>query len=141
MNLKDVLRLNAGVSWCGVPGCRMCKTPFKGLSRTERLLPGGVPRYIRVYDNGGETIDRYTVVFTGRYRHKTGGWSWHLGMSGAPFHPQGFVQRGSSPQRIDWPAYEHLGKKIKFANLPDDCQKLVRNDYLYLWDLPGGRED
>ena len=26
--------------------------------RAERLAPGGIPRYMRVYDNGGETIDR-----------------------------------------------------------------------------------
>lgn len=31
--------------------------------------------------------------------------------------------------------YSHLGKKIKFADLPEDCQKLVMKDYLYLWDF------
>ena len=30
--------------------------------RKENLLPQGTPRYVRCYDNGGETADRYTVV-------------------------------------------------------------------------------
>ena len=105
-------------------------------SRTECLLPGGVPRYIRCYDNGGESFDRYTVVFTGRYKHKTGGAFWYVGMSDNPFHPQGFGQHGeSTDNQIDWPTYGHLGKKIKFQDLPEDCQKLVQDNYRYLWDL------
>ena len=105
------------------------------MNRKERLLPGGVPRYIRCYDNGGETWDRYTVVFTGRYRQKTNGEFWYVGMSSNPFHPQGFGQHGGSPTQIDWPTYGHLGKKIKFENLPENCQKLVKSDYLDLWDI------
>lgn len=108
------------------------------LNRLERLLPDGKPRYVRVYDNGGETIDRYTVVFTGRYRHKTGGEFWHLGMNAAPFHPQGFGQHGSHDTQIDRPSYGHLGKKIRFDELPTDCQRCVRQTYDDLWDLKKG---
>ena len=112
--------------------------------RVNRLMPGGAPRYIRCYDNGnrpdGGTIDRYTVVYTGRYRHKTGGSQWYVGMSAAPFHPQGFGQHGEYPGHlgpaIDRPSYGHLGKKIKFQDLPEDCQKLVLQDYRDLWDIP-----
>jgi hypothetical protein len=103
--------------------------------RIPRLLPSGKPRYIRCYDNQGETADRFTVVFSGRYRHKTGGEFWYVGMSGAPFHPQGIGQHGSHHKQIDWPTYGHLGKKISFDQLPEDCQKLVLRDYKYLWDL------
>jgi hypothetical protein len=108
---------------------------MKKEDRRNKLLPNGVPRYVRCYDNGGETFDRYTVVFTGRYRHKTGGVFWHVGMSSNPFHPQGFGQHGESIDHIDRPTYGHLGKKIKFINLPEDCQKLVLSDYSDLWDL------
>lgn len=104
--------------------------------RKIRLLPDGIPKYVHCYDNGGKTIDRYTVVFTGRYTHKTGGEHWYVGMSGAPFHPQGFGQHGSSRDQIDYPTYGHLGKKIKFTDLPESCQKLVLNDYISLWDIP-----
>jgi hypothetical protein len=107
--------------------------------RRERLLPGGIPRYVRVYDNGGPdtekgTIDRYTVVFTGNYPGRAGICR-YLGMSGAPYHPQGFGQHGESATIIDWPVYGNLGRKIKFQDLPEDCQKLAMEDYLYYWGL------
>jgi hypothetical protein len=65
-------------------------------------MPNGIPRYVRCYDNGGETFDRFTVVFSGRYRHLTGGEFWHVGMSEHPFHPQGFGQHGGHTQQIDY---------------------------------------
>jgi len=106
--------------------------------RRERLLPGGVPRYIRVYDNGGKTCDRYTVVYTGRYQGYAPGSKYFLvaGMSGAPFHPQGFFQHSECSGIPDRPKYAHLGKKIKFQDLPADCQKAVLQDYTHLWDIP-----
>lgn len=110
----------------------------------EVLLPSGVPRWIRIYDNGGKTFDRFTVVFTGRYGHKTEGETWVVGMSTKPFHPQGFGQHGGYLNRIDvnkWgfaPAIgrsNYLGKRILFGDLPPDCQKLILSDYKELWDL------
>ena len=118
--------------------------------RVRRLLPNGEPRYIRCYDNGGETIDRYSVVFSGRYSHKTGGEHWALFMSGAPFHPQGVCQHSTGRDIFDAPsgwttqvgrkchACPSLGRRIRFADLPADCQRAAMQDYLYLWDLPGG---
>jgi len=104
-------------------------------TRSDRLLPNGKPRYIRCYDDGGASIDRYTVCFTGHYRQNTGGEFWNLGMNAYPFHPQGFGQHCNSEKRIDYPSYVHLGKKIKFDDLPEDCKKLVLQDYVYLWDI------
>jgi hypothetical protein len=113
--------------------------------RRERLLPGGTPRYVRCYDNGGETADRYTVVFTGRYGHKTNGETIYLEMSAHPFHPQGIGQHGSAPWRIDvtggrhgGPAmgqHCHLGLRVPFAALPADCKELVLRDYCELWEI------
>lgn len=113
----------------------LSKKDLKKAERRITLLPNGIPRYIRCYDNGGESADSYTVVFTGRYTQKTGNEFWYLGMSANPFHPQGIGSHGSSPRPIDTPSYKHLGKKIKFNDLPEDCQKLVIQDYLYLWDF------
>jgi len=109
----------------------------KQAERIKNLLPNGIPKHIRVYDNGGETADRFMVVFTGRYGHKTGKNTWILTMSAAPFSPQGVGIHSTMPynQRPDVPTYSHLGKKIKFTNLPEDCQKCVLQDYKYLWDL------
>ena len=106
------------------------------MDRTHQLMPEGIPRYIRCYDNSGASIDRYTVVFTGHYRQKTGGVFWYLAMNAKPFHPQGFGQHGENNVPIDRPTYAHLGKKIKFQDLPEDCQALVRQTYIYLWDIP-----
>lgn len=124
-------------------------------NRTERLLPKGCPRYVRCYDNGGETCDRYTVCFTGNYRkqftdpetrkhHGPREWFQYVGMSGAPFHPQGFGQHGESQRQIDVnksgfaPAIgrkNHLGRRIHFADLTEDCRKLVLSDYREIWKL------
>ncbi len=107
----------------------------KQTQRLEALKPSGVPRYVRCYDNGGETADRYTVVFTGRYTHKTGRQHLYIGMSSNPFHPQGVGQHGESSTQIDYPSYKHLGKKIKFQDLPEKCQECVLQTYDDLWDL------
>jgi hypothetical protein len=113
--------------------------------RIERLMPGGIPRYIRCYDNGGESFDQYTVVFTGNYNligkkkvrgHYYGRKSYfYVGMSEHPFSPSGFGQHGESDFIIDKPTYSHLGKKITFDKLPEDCKKLVISDYKDLWEL------
>ena len=117
-------------------------------ARTARLLPDNLhPRYLRCYDNGGESVDRYTIVFTGRYRHNTGGAQWYVASSGAPTHPQGCYQHGEfQPGRsgncgVDRPSYAHLGKRVQFADLPESVRNCVLSDYKYLWDLPGARRD
>lgn len=62
-------------------------------------------------------MDRYTVVYLDSPQGK---YFDCVGMSGSPFHPQGICQYG---QALDG---EHLGKRIRFAELPEDCQKVVR---------------
>ena len=92
------------------------------------------PRWIRCYDNGGETADRYTVVFT-RTGHKRGmrGRCFYLGMNAEPFHPQGIGQHGEAEGMIDRPSYGHLGKRIAFEALPEECKRCVRQTYAELW--------
>jgi len=72
---------------------------------------------VKVYDNRGATCDRYTVILNAQ--------SDYVGMSSKPFDPQGFGQHGEGclPGK-------HLGKRIKFEELPEDCKKLVRRDLL-----------
>ena len=88
---------------------------------------------IRIYDNGQDsnaTLDRYTVVYTKPATSHGERLSYgYLGMNAAPFDPQGFGQHGESwDQPIDKPQWRHLGRKIKFEDLPADCQKAVLND-------------
>jgi len=64
-----------------------------GSARYERLIPAGIPKWVRCYDNGGKSIDRYTVVFgkkTIGYEGYPGRSFMYLAMNSAPFHPQGF---------------------------------------------------
>jgi hypothetical protein len=117
--------------------------------RTAKFAPGGIPKYVRCYDNGGATFDRYTVVFTGRYRHLTSGEIIVLGMSARPFHPQGFglhstyrpgqLHEGPGDKASNWPPAigrkGNLGTRIPFEALPEDCKRLVRQDYADLWDI------
>jgi len=79
------------------------------------------PKNIRCYDNDGKTADRYTVIFLDHPENQPGCFS-ALGMDARPFHPQGFGQHTSAmPGR-------HLGRRIAFAKLPPDCQRLVDLD-------------
>ena len=90
---------------------------------------------IRCYDTGG-VADRYTVVYMREWRHQSSyGYGaesctrcygpklyQYIGMSGAPFHPQGIGQHGEA--RIG----RHLGKRIPFTTLPQDCKRAVLQD-------------
>lgn len=113
------------------------------MTRSETLMPGGVPRYVRIYDNGGATFDRYTAVFTGRYRKSTRDDFFVRGMSADPYHPQGFGISEGYPYLIDarkgWaPAVGrkcHLGTRIRFEDLPEPCRRSVVSDYRMLWGI------
>ena len=90
---------------------------------------------LRIWDNGGETADRYTIILPrwtkDWYNEKLYGrrvWNC-LASSAEPFHPQGFGQHGSA---VPGP---HLGKRIRFQALPEQVQEFARN---YLKDFTGG---
>lgn len=100
-------------------------------AREKRLMPNGVPRWIRCYDNGGKTLDCYTVVFT-----RQGGYYPYVGMSEFPYSPNGFGQHGEGLHGpIDKPRYSHLGKRVSFRILPRDCRELVIQDYREYWRI------
>ncbi len=68
----------------------------------------------RIFDDGGKTIDRYTLI---------AGDGSIFGFNGQPFHPQGFGQYCG-----EWEGgpTRHLGKKIDISELPPDAQKFVK---------------
>lgn len=80
------------------------------------------------YDNGGRSADRYTVVYLDMpeddlRRHYRRRLYTCLGMNRLPFHPhQGIGMHGSAM------VGRHLGQRIPFAALPDDCRKAVLQD-------------
>lgn len=75
---------------------------------------------LRIYDNGGKTFDRYTVVFM-KQKERDGSYA-ALGMSENPFHPQGFGQHCSAVPG------SHIGFRARFKQLPEDCQKLISQE-------------
>ena len=86
------------------------------------------PRYervngarVRCYDNGERTCDRFTVVYLDEPERGRGLYAC-VAMNAAPFHPQGFGQHSTAM------VGRHLGRRIRFAKLPADCQRLVRQD-------------
>lgn len=118
--------------------------------RWRTLMPGLVPRYVRVYDNEDLSFDRYTAVFSGKAPVMKGGPGRpnqypYIGMSANPYHPQGFGQHGHTDHSAcdtlggKWPPAigrsNHLGKRIAFGDLPQDCRDLVIHDYLSIWNL------
>ena len=108
---------------------------MKKSERKENLIPNGIPKWIRCYDNGGKTADRYTVIYTHAHSFGMQGRTVGVGMSADPYHPQGFGQHFDFSCGVDRPKCKHLGRKIKFQDLPGDCQKLVLNDYKEMWNI------
>lgn len=79
--------------------------------------------HFRCYDNGGKTVDRYTVVYMDSPEYQRGTFE-SVGMSANPFHPLGVCQHSAAmPGR-------HLGRRIAFDTLPDDCKAVVRRDLI-----------
>jgi len=113
------------------------------MTREERLMPDGVPKWVRIYDDP-TTFDRYAVVYTGHYRRNHADWYAYMTLGE---DPRGFSQHGESEfQPIDvnaggWaPALGrkcHLGTRIAFADLPEACQRVATASYRDLWKLGG----
>jgi hypothetical protein len=70
---------------------------------------------MRIYDNGGESFDRYTVVFQHGYPP--------LGIGDTGNVPNGFCMT------VDAMEGPHLGERVTFDSLPTVVQKAIR-DYL-----------
>lgn len=75
---------------------------------------------IRCYDDG-KSGDRYTVVYLDCPERAINVFE-AVAMSEAPFHPQGCGQHCAASLG------RHLGKRIRFSDLPADCQRLINND-------------
>lgn len=81
---------------------------------------------IRIYDNKGKTLDRYTVIYLDFPENRLNTFD-ARGMSENPFSPQGFgCSCTATPSR-------HLGVRIQFKDLPLDCKKLILQDIKSLY--------
>lgn len=76
---------------------------------------------LRIYDDGGKTADRYTLVPPrwARLRGRNGAWP-AFGCNAEPFHPMGI---GMHCECVPGP---HLGRRIAWSDLPPDVQRAAR---------------
>lgn len=76
-----------------------------------------------IYDNEGKNADRYTVYYNAiEKREGTNIFYSCLGMDDKPSHPQGIGMHSSGVLG------RHNGKRIKFNQLPLECQRAVNQD-------------
>lgn len=86
----------------------------------------GNPLRIRCYDNGGKTLDRYTIVFT-KVPHYDGR---------VIFFASGTDPRGMSYiMDVDKRRFAMNDKRIAFRDLPDMVQKYVVQLYCDLFEI------
>lgn len=83
---------------------------------------GRVMKILKIYDNGGETFDRYTVYYDAFTDSKAARFHHCRCMSEHPCHPHGFGQYS------DGTIGPHNGKEISFDDLPQECRDLVARD-------------
>lgn len=71
---------------------------------------------IKVYDNGGKTLDRYLIILDNNV----------YGMSENPSSPQGFNQFCGTLDVIKIEYNESVGKLVKLDSLPDEVKKAIK---------------
>lgn len=102
-------------------------TEFRPKRSAKRWLANAPEYVIACYDNGGKTVDRYTILFGGSlwtpdyarlnaecYRNPR--LTLCLGMSGSPTSPQGVSMWGEALRG------PHLGKKVTWDSLPENIK-------------------
>lgn len=77
---------------------------------------------IRIYDNGGQSIDRYTAIDMTR-PEGPGMYSGHLLYAAVGFSEEPFLEFG---QHVSAMPGRHLGKRIDIDTLPEPAQRFVR---------------
>ena len=81
--------------------------------------------FLRCYDNGGRTFDRYTILpprWAAQYRER-GGLFQGLGASEYPFTPQGFGQHITA---VPGP---HLGRRVRLDALPEQVRRFAAEEW------------
>jgi hypothetical protein len=103
------------------------------MKRKNLYAENGEPKRIRCFMFKQEPKpyhDWVTVVFT--YASKAGypvGTIVYRAMSGDPTHPLGIGQWGEQKGG----PFRAGGSRVKFSEIPEKCQALIRQDYKELW--------
>ena len=84
---------------------------------------------LRIYDNGGRSLDRYTCVY-GKSYYQNGHKIYDaIGFSENPTHSHGFYQHTSAQLG------RHLGKIIKLSNLPESARTVLEDELREIGEL------
>jgi len=95
-------------------GMKITLTRRKSINKNQGKHKRQLARVI-VYDDGGKTIDRYTIITPDNSVY---------GMSSDPFSPQGFCQYVG--EKNEFPhGLSHTGKRIDATKLPEIIQKAI----------------
>jgi len=95
----------------------------------KRWLDGDCPAgVLAIFDNGGKTWDRYTVLYVPQPGAE---FVEYLGASERPYDPQGFGQHGEM-RASEVASYRYRATSSKesarWSDLPDDVKRAVRQD-------------
>ncbi len=95
----------------------------------KRWLDGDCPPgVLAIFDNGGTTWDRYTILYVPQPDSFVVD---YLGASAHPFDPQGFGQHGTiRASEVAGYRYRETSAKhsARWSDLPDDVKRAVRQD-------------
>ena len=108
------------------------------VTRYQRFMPNGIPRYVRIWDNGGRTADRYTAVFTRAHCFGMQGYVVGRRMSENPYHPQG-VGMWFEYRIWEWGG-RGLGRRMRYEDCPLMVQRSIAEDYCYLWSIAPAKQ-
>ena len=90
---------------------------------SKRWLEGAPRQVLACYDNGGKTLDRYTILFDTFWKGCDGYQIDAYGASENPYNPMGFGMSVTVPAYVD---RKKLGKKLKWSELPEPVKRAVR---------------
>ena len=98
--------------------------------QSKRFLDGDCPsQVLAIYDNGGETFDRYTVFYKHYDHDGRDFWIGFRGMSERPSSPMGFGVY-EQMRAHDVRAYRErvYRDSCRWSDLPAEVQEVVRRD-------------
>lgn len=104
---------------------------YKPRRATKRWLDADCPAgVLAIFDNKGQTADRYTVFYSAIYGGEgRKGYMWGRGMSEAPASPQGVgLSFELRPHEVVQYRMAHSHRAAKWSSLPDAVKDCVRRD-------------
>lgn len=100
------------------------------MRKDSLFLPDGSPRYVRCWDNGGKTLDRYTIQFTRANMFGFKGRAVFVSCNANPYTGIGYY--GDMP--LSDFAKSH-GKPITYGLLPEEAKLYIILTYKELWGI------